>query len=366
MRALQCAKHIMEAAMQSASQYKSNRDALRKARIEEEKAAEREATRRKKEHEAEVKRKTAEAERLVAKEEKKRKQQEQKDIAEKERGDTTGECGERSSKRRRAPKGHDELGEDDFPVVVNKFSGHDIKVVDSLDKFLESVLFGAPVIWRARRPPFKRVLESQDDFSSKEATQGTSLLHGDMRKFADDFAQAVESDPATVKKTEPASSDSQQYVQALALEGAAQNLLGKWLEETSPSLNEVEDGCLVIDRTLMNRKLNALVEDVKCDPNSDAGLIHKASQELMLYAKLQLLAFRKGSQFNGVMSGLYPHLMYQVDGTRAVTLIAIHDVPWPVMVQTHYPGIEDGRLIDRTRTTYIWMILYSDSHRSVQ
>ena len=325
-RAMQCAKHIVDAAHQSATQYKSTREALRKARIEEQKAQEKEKERRKKELEAERIREETQKK----KEEEKREKQAQKDREKAEKADKEDkedqQDGAGGGRRRRRGRGQGEMSETDHPVLATRFSGHDVAVVDSIEKFVGKCLEGSAVIWRARRAPFKKILEVHDDFDTKSATASATLLHAGIREFTSEFAKILEKEPTKIKSTSLAPEGTQPCFEALSLEQSATSRLETEMQMDSPTL-DLDSATLVLDRELVIEQLQKSIQRLK---DSDAGQakLHQADQELMLFSKLHMIGFQKGCSFSGVMSGLYPHLIYQMDGTRAVSIVSITDVPW--------------------------------------
>ena len=331
MRAIQCAREIADAAFQSASQYKSTREALRKARIEERKAKEREDLRRKKEAEAAAKREAAaEAKARKKAAEQKRKQEEDKERAD---GHEEGDTGDADApKRRRRGQGGEELSPDDYPVLrsYNIFSGKSIKVVEAMNTFVEQCLTGAPGIWRAKRPPFKRVLEAHDDYTVKQAVSGSTAIIAAAKAFTEEFAQILEKEPHTIKKTQKASDEVQQHLEALSLEQQAVAVLER--EAENPSL-ELDEFCMVMDREELKKMIQRVVDEI-CTKHWSGStpseeVARKAKNEQMLYENVQLLGFAKGKSFSGVMSGLYPHLIYQVVGARVIALVDMVDVAWP-------------------------------------
>ena len=285
---------------------------------------------RKKEAEAAAKREAAAEAKARKKAEQKRKKEEDKERAEHEAGEASASDAEAPKKRRRG-RGAEELSPDDYPVLrnYNCFSGHSLKVVDAMDAFVQKCLAGVPVVWRARRPPFKKVLQAHDDYSQKTAVTGSTAITAALKAFTEEFAQTLEKEPATIKKTTKASDEVQQHLEALSLEQQAIAVLEG--EAENPSL-ELDEFCMVMDREDLKKRIQHVVDDISTNhwsgsaPSEEA--VHKAKNEQMLYENVQLLGFAKGKSFSGIMSGLYPHLIYQVDGARVVALVDIVDVAW--------------------------------------
>ena len=331
-RAIQCAKDIVDAAYQSASQYKSTREAIRKARIEENKAREREELKRQKEAEASAKREAAAAEKKRKQDEKKRKKDAEKKAAEDNKEcDKEGDDGEgEPSKKRRRGRGGDELGPDDYPVLCNRFVGHDcIKVVDTLETFVGGCCSALPSIWRARRAPFKKVMDADDNYTQKTSMAASTTIAAAVKAFTEEFAQVLETDPQKIKKTEKCPEEVLKHMEALSLEQQAIGVLEAEAENPTLYLDEL---CMVIDRETMQEHIQRVVDSMSApDHFGNAAaepLVHKAKNEQLLYNHSQFVGFAKGKSFSGVMTGLYPHLIYQLDGTRVIALVDIRHVAW--------------------------------------
>ena len=196
--------------------------------------------------------------------------------------------------------------------------------------FVEQCLAGVPVIWRAKRPPFKRVLEAHDDYTSKQAVAGSTAMQAAAKEYTEEFAQILEREPEAIKKTKRAGDGVQEHVEALSLEQKAIAVLER--EAENPSL-DLDEFCMIMEREELKHMIQHVVDDVSTNHQSgskaDEEVVHKAKNDQMLYENVQLLGFAKGKSFSGIMSGLYPHLMYQFDGTRVIALVDMADVAWP-------------------------------------
>ena len=320
-KALQLAKDFAEAAMQSATQYMSTREALRKARLEEQKALEAERKRQEKEAKVAAAKEAARIEREKKKTEKAKERKERKE-ADKLKKDL--EAQENKAGGRRRGKGVDEMGEGDAPVLLNKFPTREVHMVDSLEAFMKAMTHGMPVIWRARRIPLKRVLKDNPDYSDeKQANHAATLLQAEFKTWLEEFAQRLESQPDKVRMTKSCSEQIAGMREALSLE----HQLGKMLDNQcddllhDPSLNPC---CCLLDRAEMGEILDRLTEECK-EVSPDCG--HAAVQEGMLWSYLHQVAHQKGKTYSGILSGMFPYLMYQMEGTRAMALASISDVP---------------------------------------
>ena len=318
-KALQLAKDFAEAAMQSATQYMSTREALRKARLEEQKAMDAERKRQEKEAKIAAAKEAARIEREKKKAEKARERKERKE-AEKAKKDLEAH----ENKGRRRGRGVDEIGEGDAPVLVNKFVSRDVHMVDSLEAFMKAMTHGMPVIWRARRIPLKKVLKDSPDYSDeKQANQGATLLQAEFKSWLEEFVQKLESQPDKVRMTKSCSDQIKDMREALSLE----HQLGKMLDNQcddllhDPSLNPC---CCLLDREEMGEIMDKFTKECH-DTSPQCG--HAAVQEGMLWSHLHQVAHQKGKTYSGILSGMFPYLMYQMEGTRAMALASISDVP---------------------------------------
>lgn len=326
MRALTCAKEITDAAHMSASQYISTRDAIRKARLEEKKAKEREDARKEKERKAEAKKAAAKQKKAEEKQRKLEQQQqrlqEQQDAAAvaanaaDQDGDDQDDANEKSKARRRG-KGSDELDpEKDHPILCERFSGHEIKVVDTLDSFLSEALLGLPVIWRAKRAPFKRVFD-QSSYNQKNSYSAATALQAELKQFQDKFAQMAENDTSKIKHTDAAGQNVQEHLEALSMDVQFQSAMEKEIDNEE---TELDPSCVVVDHDALGPIIKSIADEMS---KTDETTKHKAQQEVLLHENVQTIGFRKGQKFSGVMNGLYPHLLYQTDGTRVVAMASI-------------------------------------------
>ena len=347
--ALHIGKNIVDAAHQSASQYKSIRNALKKAKRDETLAEEREAKRKKKDEESARKKEVKAKERAEIKqqklEEKHAKQQEQAAAAAEE-DDDHQEDGEderdgdgRKRKKRRVKGAVDEITDADYPCLANRFSGFEAQVADSLEAFSQACLLGHPVVWSNKRSQIKKLLDLSFDFDSKTSASTNTALVSELKNFTSSFAEVVEGDPNKVKSTQLTSDQTQSATVALSLDFQFREAL-----ETIINGNLSKDDTLnyrhtcVLDREELINALSSKLEVVQGSAQEgDAGearpntpALRQAQQELNLYKSIQMVGFARGKQHDGVLSGLFPHLLYQMEGTRVITTCSILDVSFSV------------------------------------
>ena len=328
---MQLAKDMAGAAMQSARQYMSTREALRKARLEERKIREQEARRKEKEEKQRKAQEDKKAARLAAKlkkEEEKQAKKEQERLA-REAAEGNGEVVQKDSKKekqRRLGKGREELGEGDPQVLVTRLRCHEIQTKDDPNSFFKEMSFGCPCIWRARRAPLKRVLQASPDFvSEKDAAAASTMLNTEYKSWLSEFVQKCEDQPEKVRSTKKASEDAQKAREALSLELDLAELCEQQMQPSTadPMVNPY---FTVLERALVQERLSAIVKRLK--DSAAAGPAVKAVEvESMTWAGLQLVAQQKGKSFSGTMNGMYPHILYQMEGTRAIALVSILDAP---------------------------------------
>ena len=245
-------KHIIAAAMQSSSQYRSTREALRKARIEEEAAVAKEAKRQAQEKEKEMKRKRQAEEREDKKSQKKeekeresRRQKEEDEGGQDDKHEEDDDGGRKTSRRK--VKGFEELDISDFPILVNRFPDYEMQIENEMDGFLQACLRGLPVVWRSKRPQIKKILESDGNgYSSKQAQATNQIIQNDLKEFISEFANVCEREPEKVKSTRLPSTEAQGAHEALSLDFAVQGALEK---------NATENPGSDIRATLLDRSL---------------------------------------------------------------------------------------------------------------
>lgn len=348
--ALQIAKHIVDAAHQSSCQYKSIRNALKKARRDEAIAEEREIKRKKKEEESERKREEKAQERALIKEKKleekraKQKEQEEAENEDDQQGEEEGEDGEkdgegRKRKKRRVKGAIDEITDADYPCLANRFSGFEAEIADSLDAFSHACLRGRPVVWSNKRSQIKKLLDLSFDFDVKTAGNTNTALVSELKQFTSNFAEVVEGDENKIKSTQVTSEQTQPATVALSLDFQ----FGEALEHVLNGSVSGEDvlkyrNTHVLDREELLNALSSKLDEIQRSappaPESkeaaNAAALNQAQQELNLYKFMQMVGFARGKQHDGVLSGLFPHLLYQMEGTRVITTCSMLDVSFSV------------------------------------
>ena len=334
--ALAIGKHIAEAAYDSATQYRSNREALRKARQAEAIAQEKEAKRQKKEQAAEEKRKLKETEKEEKKQEKKREKEEQQkraaeeaDAADEADDDNDDDEGGRKRKKRRVRGAIDEITDMDHPVLANRFSGFEAETTSSMTEFLARCLQGDPVVWANKRSQVKKLLDQSFHFDAKTSASTNMAMAAEVKDVTSKFAEIVESDPNKVKHTDVVSEQTRVAGEALNLDINLQELLENMYNDGSGKSRRPHT--CVLERDAMKAALEAKLKDAEnaaqaTAAEASATAVRYAKQELTLYSSLQVQSFQKGKQHDGVMSGLFPHFIYQMEGTRVMAICSIRDV----------------------------------------
>ena len=319
---MEIGKEITEAATQSSVQYRSNREALKKARLLEQREKNKEGKRMEKEAAAQKKKDEKEKERLEKAQAKKKAQvKPTTDDAEVAIGEGEGE--QKASSKRRRGRGSEEIGEQDPGVLCNKFTGKEVTVVDSHEDFVKVMTHGSPVVWRARRAPLKKILELSEEFEQKEITKAPVALHADLKTFMESFVTAVQSDPNKIKSTRATSDDFQKFHDAFTLEHSMGKLLEAQLEEITrdPTVNRRS---MILDRLHVHDDLEAAARGTEGD---DGNPNRVADQEGLLWNKLHMVAHQHLHCFTGVINGLMPHLIFQMEGTKVISMVKIYDVP---------------------------------------
>ena len=326
MLAIENAKQLAEAGAQSAKQCLSLRIALRQARQDEQVAREKEATRlqklktareekQRKDDEKAAKKEQAQ---LAKMEEKRRKAEEkQKATAEAENPDD-----EQKTRQRRRGRGVDELIEGtDAPCLVNRFPSVEVPVCKDSEEFVTLMLQGLPVTWRAKRPPFKRILESSG-FSedSKVLANAATVIQSEWKAFMSSFAEEVQSNPELKKRNRSCSSEVQAFREALSLDMLADRLRESYLEEESADLGQ----CTVMEEGVIKEFLDKFNEEKKATLSEDDA--RKMLNEINMYRTLHLVGMPQGKGFAGTFGGLFPHLVYQMEGVKAISLVRAADV----------------------------------------
>lgn len=332
------AKDLASAALQSASQYASLRIALQKARKEERLAREREEERIKKEAERAAKaqaarekkeeqKRAAEEQKMLDKKEKKEKKKRRKDEsgaeedADPDQAEAGAENGKRK-KRRRAKAGAEELkASEDLPVLATQFEDHDAVVFDDFAAFLKAITRGHACVWRPRRSQMKKLLEI-DGLSSRDAHSGTQALQLQLRGFISAFAEKM-SDAATSgsgKSSRAVQEALQCHKGAFNLETQISSILEhmRCSGQKDPAVNP---SALILERAVFDEELSKACDGARVEgAHADQHLEQAAWSELVMQGEAH------GKTFSYTLPGQFPFLLYQMEGTRAVTTASIFDV----------------------------------------
>ena len=331
MKPLDTAKHLADAAIQSAKQCLSTRAALRQARIDEQNEMEKERVRLEKEKAAqEVKEKKkvakeieqgrkreAAAAKKQAKAEQKRKEKEQ--AAAEDNGP------KKKDTERRRGRGADELVDgDDPPCLTNRFVCAEIPTIDDMEAFAAFLVHGVPVLWKARKPPMKKVIEQHGEITDKkELANAATLIASEWKAFLSNLAEEAAVDSSLKKKNKSCTLELQGFRDALTLDSQVQAFLEKEIAEPTTSF----DPRLVMQRGVLKEymaEFTAAPELQAIDEESRKRM----QQEISMYDVFHLVGMPKGQSFAGTFGGLFPHLYYQLEGTKAVSMVSAADASW--------------------------------------
>ena len=321
------AQSIADGAAQAGKQARQDRRALKQARADEEAAKEREQKRMEKEAARKRKAEEAKAKKDMEKEQKKQAAAQlkaKKDKEKKQAAAAKKQEGKGKQASRRRGRGADELNESDPACLLNWLAEFEAPVVEQLDDFLAGVAQGVPTVWRARRIPLRRVMEGAGTHDSKELNAACTRLHAEKMAFISEFAQVCEAEPDRIKKTKPCSEDLQEHTEALSMD----NLVAGFLEKQAVNRTLDIPPCMVMERAHVEDYFSKVREELEAKYPDSPELQKNCDAEGSGRSKLNLIGMQRGKWFAGVIGGLYPHLSYQLQGTRAVALASIRDVTW--------------------------------------
>ena len=318
MCALSIAKNMTEAAKQSASQCKQTRSAQRKA-IQEEQAEKVREEKRKHKEAQQAEKKAAEA--LKREKEKKDKQIEAAaKSAEKAAQEAIQNDGHGQEKRRRG-KGADELG-DAHPVLTTKFENHEVAVFDTLAKFRSALTTGMPIIWRARRAPFKKVMEAHSTLHDLKAIgQAVLLIRSEFKQQVEEFVDLIQKNPNTIKKPRVVGDEAQALLEPLSLDVPAQEQF-EWIVNHPDEAQDSDPPYTVMERAVFQQVLDEVMAGMSFPDDKSKNA---AEQEVGMYKLLHQIGFKKGELYSGYMQGMWPHVLYQQEGSRAVAFVSVDD-----------------------------------------
>ena len=237
------------------------------------------------------------------------------------------------NKGRRRAKGADELidGEDP-PCLTNKLHNAELPVADSLDAFISLMVQGIPVLFRARRSPLKKIIEQQGTVDPKVLHSTSVALQGEWKSHLSAFAEDVETNPDVMKRNKPCTPEVMSYMNELSLD----QLVQAYLEEQAVEKTDDFDPCCVMERPLLEEILENTVKLAETSGDVPADKIKSMQSEVQMYTQMHTNAFAKGKRFAGVFSGLFPHVQYQMEGTKAMAMVSIKDVTWVCLVSILY------------------------------
>lgn len=304
--AMDIARSFVSAASQSARQCRQTRTAQRKVLQEEASAKEKEKVRALKELEAQQKREEAKAAKEAAKAKRKAELEAKKKVEEE-----TKPIPEKPDRRRRG-KGMDEIGDADVPILTGTFPDRDVSIFDTMESFVGSFHLGMPSIWRARRLPTKRLLETFDPTAdAKTINSALTVLKSDVKTLTSEFALTVQQNADVIKRPLPLSDQ-------LRLDSVA----ATWLEGEA-NAKTLDYPCSVMEESVVLASLEQMKSDRE---KEDKSLSIQHQGELETYKHMHVVGFNHGRTFSGSMTGLWPHITYQIEGTRAVAFASLSDV----------------------------------------
>lgn len=322
---------MAEAAQQSAQQCVAIRAALRVAKHDEEVEKEKETKRMKKEAEQQEKRQHRQAQRDSEKEKKKKEKEieKAKKKQEKEQAEATaaaeGAVEKEKNKGRRRAKGADELIEgEDPPCLTNKLADSEVPVTDSLEAFISTMVHGIPVQFRARRSPLKKIIEKQGIVDPKLLNSASVALQREWKAHLSAFAEEAANNADVLKRNKACTPEVMAYMNELSLD----QLVQSYLEEQAMEETDEFDPCSVMERPLLEDILENAVKLTEQSGGASADKIKPMQNEIQMYTQMHTNAFAKGKRFAGVYTGLFPHVHYQMEGTKAMALMNIKDVTW--------------------------------------
>lgn len=219
---------LTDATSQAAKQCMSTRHAVKQARIDEKAEVAKEEKRLEKERLAKEKAEEKAQKKAREKEAREKKREEAKERKKQEKEQQKAA----DSNSRRRGKGSDELHEGEDPAcLTNRFPDMEVPILDKLEHFVQAMCQGQPVIWRARRPPLRKVLEANGQTDMKVLNQANTLLAAENKTFISEFAEQVEQSGGKTSKTiRGLSTEAQAYRDAFALDDSVRALLESWSE----------------------------------------------------------------------------------------------------------------------------------------
>ena len=309
MKSMQCAKSLADAACQSAKQCLSTRNALRQARLDEQKEIEKETIRLAKAAEAaekkaqNQKKKDEEKDRKRIEKDNKKKKDEEAKARNKDKEKTDDP---EKQKGRRRGRGQDELVEGEDPAcLTSRFNSFEVPVLDSQPAFVQFFVHGIPCIWRARRSPLKKVVQTYSpSMPSKELNSAATLLQAEWKAFLSDFAAEVADDTTDKikKKNRACSAEVQEHRAALSMDNQVQSFLES--ELVNPTLDL--EPCLVMEEAVLKDYMEQFKYSM-IETDAIAEEVQKRTEhEISMYETLHMVAMPKGKNSQVHLVGCSP------------------------------------------------------------
>lgn len=212
LKAVNYFKEIAEALIQSCNHYKTTKVASaaalaaeRQFQVKEqarlEKERDKEANRLQKQKDQEAAKQKRKAEKAEIKKKKKEEEEQAAEaaaLAALQDGEKAEEEEEEGPRNRRG-KGINELTEADAPLIREKITGAECRIVATVDDFVRAMCKDEPVILRLSRSAFKKVMEFHAEFTGanvKEINSVNNSFKAEFTQFISEFAEKCEARPS--------------------------------------------------------------------------------------------------------------------------------------------------------------------------
>lgn len=96
------------------------------------------------------------------------------------------------------------------------------------------------------------------------------------------------------------------------------------LVNDEPSSDDDDDlgHCVVMEEAV----LKDLLDECRGSCKDAKDEIKKMKNEVAMYSTLHMVGQPKGKVFSGTFGGLFPHIVYQLEGTKAIALVRAAEV----------------------------------------
>ena len=141
------------------------------------------------------------------------------------------------------------------------------------------------------------------------------------RPSSQSFAQLCESDPDRVKKTKNAPVELQEYSDALSMDGLVQALLEEELDKKMLDIPPF----LVMDKQSFLKRYDKEKAKIEKTFGESEKLSMAFQSERLIFSNLTLVGLQRGKTAAGTLTGLGPHLIYQLQGVRAIAFASVAD-----------------------------------------